>query len=151
MISSCSVCACVVVSCWNYRGREDGVYQPFGCSSKNHMSKPPRCDFSVGLKSLWYMSGVWAGCRWVIDVGSEWRTFSRDKAKKNPSWVGDSQNLLLGNGDLSTMIGKGIGAASSDEFDNSKYQNRRIMNSYDRALIEFIQGNYYHGRQNQLP
>ena len=49
------------------------------------------------------------------------------------------------------MIGKGIGAASSDEFDNSKYQNRRIMNSYDRALIEFIQGNYYHGRQNQLP
>ena len=44
----------------------------------------------------------------VIDVGSEWRTFSNDKATKDPSLVGDSQNPLLSDGDLSTMIGKVI-------------------------------------------
>lgn len=44
----------------------------------------------------------------VIDVGSEWRTFSNDKATKDPSRVGDSQNPLLSDGDLSTMIGKVI-------------------------------------------
>lgn len=44
----------------------------------------------------------------VIDVGSEWRTFSNDKATKDPSRVGDTQNPLLSDGDLSTMIGKVI-------------------------------------------
>lgn len=44
----------------------------------------------------------------VIDVGSEWRTFSNDKATKDPSRVGDSQNPLLSDRDLSTMIGKVI-------------------------------------------
>ncbi|XP_073213252.1 transcription initiation factor IIB isoform X2 [Lepidochelys kempii] len=42
----------------------------------------------------------------VIDVGSEWRTFSNDKATKDPSRVGDTQNPLLSDGDLTTMIGK---------------------------------------------
>lgn len=41
-------------------------------------------------------------------MGSEWRTFSNDKATKDPSRVGDSQNPLLSDGDLSTMIGKVI-------------------------------------------
>uniref|UniRef100_A0A674GKK5 Transcription initiation factor IIB n=15 Tax=Australaves TaxID=3073809 RepID=A0A674GKK5_TAEGU len=71
----------------------------------------------------------------VIDVGSEWRTFSNDKATKDPSRVGDTQNPLLSDGDLSTMIGKGTGAASFDEFGNSKYQNRRTMSSSDRAMM----------------
>ncbi|KAF6344638.1 general transcription factor IIB [Rhinolophus ferrumequinum] len=71
----------------------------------------------------------------VIDVGSEWRTFSNDKATKDPSRVGDSQNPLLSDGDLSTMIGKGTGAASFDEFGNSKYQNRRTMSNSDRAMM----------------
>lgn len=44
----------------------------------------------------------------VIDVGSEWRTFSNDKATKDPSRVGDTQNPLLSDGDLTTMIGKVI-------------------------------------------
>lgn len=48
---------------------------------------------------------VFSGDR-VIDVGSEWRTFSNDKATKDPSRVGDTQNPLLSDGDLSTMIGK---------------------------------------------
>uniref|UniRef100_A0A8D0G8R5 Transcription initiation factor IIB n=1 Tax=Sphenodon punctatus TaxID=8508 RepID=A0A8D0G8R5_SPHPU len=71
----------------------------------------------------------------VIDVGSEWRTFSNDKATKDPSRVGDTQNPLLNDGDLTTMIGKGTGAASFDEFGNSKYQNRRTMSSSDRAMM----------------
>uniref|UniRef100_A0A8V0ZTE0 Transcription initiation factor IIB n=1 Tax=Gallus gallus TaxID=9031 RepID=A0A8V0ZTE0_CHICK len=74
-------------------------------------------------------------CDRVIDVGSEWRTFSNDKATKDPSRVGDTQNPLLSDGDLSTMIGKGTGAASFDEFGNSKYQNRRTMSSSDRAMM----------------
>ncbi|NIG59359.1 Transcription initiation factor IIB [Pontoporia blainvillei] len=80
------------------------------------------------------VSSALAGDR-VIDVGSEWRTFSNDKATKDPSRVGDSQNPLLSDGDLSTMIGKGTGAASFDEFGNSKYQNRRTMSSSDRAMM----------------
>lgn len=51
------------------------------------------------------MLSVTTGDR-VIDVGSEWRTFSNDKATKDPSRVGDTQNPLLSDGDLSTMIGK---------------------------------------------
>lgn len=42
----------------------------------------------------------------VIDVGSEWRTFTNEKATKDPSRVGDAQNPLLNGGDLTTMIGK---------------------------------------------
>lgn len=95
----------------------------------------------------------------VIDVGREQGTFSNDKATKYPSQVGDSQNPLLGNGDLSTVTGKGLGVTSSNTFGNccscfvlfyhsdcilspflfqgkrkfgySKYQNWRTINSYD--------------------
>lgn len=42
----------------------------------------------------------------VIDVGSEWRTFSNEKALKDPSRVGDAQNPLLNGGDLTTMISR---------------------------------------------
>nr|XP_034356719.1 transcription initiation factor IIB-like [Arvicanthis niloticus] len=71
----------------------------------------------------------------VINVGSEWRTFSTDKATKDPSQVEDSQNPLLSDGDLSTTIGKGTGTAGFEEFGNSKYQNRRTMSSSDRAMM----------------
>jgi transcription initiation factor TFIIB len=52
----------------------------------------------------------------VIDVGSEWRTFSNEKAGVDPSRVGGPENPLLSGGDLSTMIGPGTGAASFDSF-----------------------------------
>uniref|UniRef100_A0A8C6RKY2 Transcription initiation factor IIB n=1 Tax=Nannospalax galili TaxID=1026970 RepID=A0A8C6RKY2_NANGA len=74
----------------------------------------------------------------VTDVGSEWRTFNNHKATKDPSRVGDSQNPLLSDGDLSTMIGKGTGAASFDEFGSSKYQNRRTMSSSDGAMMNLV-------------
>jgi hypothetical protein len=42
----------------------------------------------------------------VIDVGSEWRTFSNEKGGEDRSRVGGPENTLLGSGDLSTIIGK---------------------------------------------
>ncbi|XP_014253313.1 transcription initiation factor IIB [Cimex lectularius] len=71
----------------------------------------------------------------VIDVGSEWRTFSNEKSGVDPSRVGGPENPLLNGSDLSTMIGPGRGDASFDDFGISKYQNRRTMSSSDRALI----------------
>ncbi|RLU17683.1 hypothetical protein DMN91_009919 [Ooceraea biroi] len=71
----------------------------------------------------------------VIDVGSEWRTFSNEKSGIDPSRVGGPENPLLNGADLSTMIGPGTGAASFDGFGTAKYQNRRTMSSSDRALL----------------
>ena len=63
----------------------------------------------------------------VIDVGSEWRTYSNEKANADPSRVGSSENALLNGTDLSTMIGPGTGSASFDEHGVAKYQNRRTV------------------------
>lgn len=63
----------------------------------------------------------------VIDVGSEWRTFSNEKSGVDPSRVGGPENPLLNGADLSTMIGPGTGAASFDGFGTAKYQNRRTV------------------------
>jgi transcription initiation factor TFIIIB Brf1 subunit/transcription initiation factor TFIIB len=65
-------------------------------------------------------------CR-VIDVGSEWRTFSNEKTGEDPSRVGGPENPLLNGSDLSTVIGPGRGDASFDGFGVSKYQNRRTV------------------------
>lgn len=70
----------------------------------------------------------------VIDVGSEWRTFSNEKSGVDPSRVGGPENHLLNGSDLSTVIGPATGAASFDSLGAAKYQNRRSMNSSDRAL-----------------
>jgi len=66
----------------------------------------------------------------VIDVGSEWRTFSNEKAGSDPSRVGGPENPLLNGSDLSTMIGPGRGDASFDGYGVSKYQNRRTVSNY---------------------
>lgn len=65
----------------------------------------------------------------MIDVGSEWRTFSNEKNGVDPSRVGGPENPLLNGSDLSTMIGPGRGDASFDDFGISKYQNRRTVSS----------------------
>ncbi|KAK2179753.1 hypothetical protein NP493_474g04006 [Ridgeia piscesae] len=71
----------------------------------------------------------------VIDVGSEWRTFSNEKSTKDASRVGAAENPLLEGGDLSTMISMGTGSASFDNDGKSIYRNRRQMNSSDRTLM----------------
>ncbi|XP_033208783.1 transcription initiation factor IIB-like [Belonocnema kinseyi] len=97
----------------------------------------PECplieDYSAG-DQICPECGLVVGDR-VIDVGSEWRTFSNDKAGVDPSRVGGPENPLLNDSDLSTMIGPGTGAASFDAFGVSKYLNRRTMSSSDRTLI----------------
>lgn len=60
-------------------------------------------------------------------MGSEWRTFSNEKANSDPSRVGGAENPLLNGSDLSTIIGPGTGSASFDGFGGSKYQNRRSV------------------------
>ncbi|XP_077986782.1 transcription initiation factor IIB-like [Glandiceps talaboti] len=71
----------------------------------------------------------------VIDVGSEWRTFSNDKAQKDPSRVGEAENTLLSGSNLSTIIGKPSGAGGYNDDGSVKYHNKRTMNSSDRALL----------------
>lgn len=66
----------------------------------------------------------------VIDVGSEWRTFSNEKAGVDPSRVGGPENPLLNGSDLCTIIGPATGAASFDSFGVAKYQNRRTVINY---------------------
>lgn len=60
----------------------------------------------------------------VVDVGSEWRTFS-DSAS-DPSRVGAAENPLLDN-DLSTTIGRSTNGV--------EYHNRNGMSSTNRALM----------------
>lgn len=71
----------------------------------------------------------------VIDVGSEWRTFSSEKANADPSRVGGPENTLLNGTDLSTMIGPGTGTASFDEFGVAKYQNRRTVCFFELVSV----------------
>jgi len=62
----------------------------------------------------------------IVDVGSEWRTFS--DSNNDPSRVGAAENPLLEN-DLSTRIGAAAG---------SEYHNRSSMSSANRAIINAI-------------
>jgi transcription initiation factor TFIIB len=72
----------------------------------------------------------------VIDVGSEWRTFSNEKDTKDNSRVGAAENPLFEGGDMSTMIAVGTGSDTlRDEFGKPIYKNRRTMSSSDRALL----------------
>lgn len=73
----------------------------------------------------------------VIDVGSEWRTFSNDSNAKDMSRVGAAENPLFNGGDLSTMIS---GTSYNDprqldEQGRALYRNRRNISGSDRALI----------------
>lgn len=70
----------------------------------------------------------------VVDVGSEWRTFSNDKDSKDMSRVGDAENSLLSGSDLSTIIERPSGPGG-DESGFAKFSNRKSMNSADRVLI----------------
>jgi len=53
----------------------------------------------------------------VVDVGSEWRTFSNEAGNADPSRVGGAENTLLNGTNLTTMIGPSTsgGGASLDE------------------------------------
>eukprot|EP00090_Calanus_glacialis_P046047 TRINITY_DN8847_c0_g1_i1.p1 TRINITY_DN8847_c0_g1~~TRINITY_DN8847_c0_g1_i1.p1 ORF type:complete len:317 (-),score=51.23 TRINITY_DN8847_c0_g1_i1:90-1040(-) len=80
----------------------------------------------------------------VIDVGSEWRTFSSESGGEDKSRVGATENALLGS-DLSTMIGpspggRGAGGSYSNmSSDAAIYTNRsrpQTTSTSDRALMD---------------
>lgn len=72
----------------------------------------------------------------VIDVGSEWRTFSNDANAKDMSRVGAAENPLFNGSDLSTMISgpSYSDARHLDENGRALYRNRRNVSGSDRAL-----------------
>lgn len=59
----------------------------------------------------------------MVDVGSEWRTFSNDKDSKDMSRVGAVENPLLDGDNLETVMSTGTGAGALDEFGKQKYNN----------------------------
>lgn len=73
------------------------------------------CTFYCNLKMC---------CR-VIDVGSEWRTFSNEKSVADPSRVGAAENSLLSGSDLTTLIGKPSGQAGFNDDGTLKYSGKR--------------------------
>lgn len=74
----------------------------------------------------------------VIDVGSEWRTFSNDPNARDMSRVGAAENELLNGSDLCTSI-SGASCRNLKQFDEQGkplYRNRRnISAASDRVLI----------------
>lgn len=80
----------------------------------SHPDAPLIEDYRAG-DQICSECGLVVGDR-VIDVGSEWRTFSNEKSGVDPSRVGGPENPLLNGSDLTTMIGPGTGAASFDAF-----------------------------------
>ena len=57
----------------------------------------------------------------MVDVGSEWRTFSNDKDSKDMSRVGAAENPLLDGDNLETVMSLGTGAGALNEFGQQKY------------------------------
>lgn len=108
-----------------------GRHNKIAC--KEHPFDPLVEDYRAG-DMVCSACGLVVGDR-VVDVGSEWRTFSNEKSNTDPSRVGGSENPLLNGTDLTTVIGRGTGDASFDESGGAKYHNRRNMSSSDRALV----------------
>jgi transcription initiation factor TFIIB len=50
----------------------------------------------------------------LVDVGTEWRSFSNEKTGGDPSRVGAPENHLLSGADLSTSIAVGFGVTDSN-------------------------------------
>jgi len=100
---------------------------------KFHPDAPLIEDYRAG-DQICSECGLVVGDR-VIDVGSEWRTFSNEKCGEDKSRVGGAENTLLGSSDLSTIIGPSRGGSSFSSDCNALYNNRRSVSSSDRTLI----------------
>ena len=98
-----------------------------GVSCKFHPEAPLIEDYRAG-DQICSECGLVVGDR-VIDVGSEWRTFSSENGAEDRSRVGAAENNLLGSCDLSTIIGSVSGSSAI------QYSNRRTVSSSDRALV----------------
>jgi len=70
----------------------------------------------------------------LVDVGTEWRSFSNEKTGADPSRVGAPENPLLIGSDLSTSIAIGFGSSESDQ--SLANAQRRNMNNADRQMTQ---------------
>ncbi|EYC39456.1 hypothetical protein Y032_0656g1234 [Ancylostoma ceylanicum] len=70
----------------------------------------------------------------LVDVGTEWRSFSNERSGTDPSRVGAPENPLLSGGDLSTSIAVGFGASESDT--SLANAQRKSMNNTDRQMTQ---------------
>ena len=78
----------------------------------------------------------------MIDVGSEWRSFSNDRNTADPSRVGGAENPLLDGCDMSTLVGPSTGGPAYGapgggmQSDSSQqYRNRRTVSVMDEKII----------------
>lgn len=72
----------------------------------------------------------------VIDVGSEWRTFSNESNGTDRSRVGGGENPFLDGTDLSTMVGSDRASGSGLDLQGyARYQNRSGISGSDRSLL----------------
>uniref|UniRef100_A0A914UMF9 Transcription initiation factor IIB n=2 Tax=Plectus sambesii TaxID=2011161 RepID=A0A914UMF9_9BILA len=70
----------------------------------------------------------------LLDVGTEWRSFSNERSGSDPSRVGAPENPLLGGSDLSTSIAVGFGGSESDI--GLANAQRKSMNNTDRQMSQ---------------
>ncbi|CAD6190009.1 unnamed protein product [Caenorhabditis auriculariae] len=70
----------------------------------------------------------------LVDVGTEWRSFSNERSSNDPSRVGAPENPLLSGGDLSTTMAIGFGASDSDN--SLANAQRKSMNNTDRQMTQ---------------
>lgn len=97
------LCRFFMFICLAHTKRADGVTNKVCCYA--HPEAPLIEDYRAG-DQICSECGLVVGDR-VIDVGSEWRTFSNEKSGVDPSRVGGPENPLLNGSDLTTMIGPG--------------------------------------------
>lgn len=70
----------------------------------------------------------------LVDVGTEWRSFSNERSGTDPSRVGAPENPLLSGSDLSTTIAVGFGGSDSDN--SLANAQRKSMNNTDRQMTQ---------------
>lgn len=72
----------------------------------------------------------------LIDVGTEWRSFSDERSGNDPSRVGAPENPLLSSSDLTTSIAVSFGGSDGDRaLANAQ---RKLASSSDRQMTQAL-------------
>lgn len=73
----------------------------------------PECGLVVGDRFAFFI--VYLFLFRLVDVGTEWRSFSNEKSGTDPSRVGAPENPLFNGGDLSTNITLAFNASEAHQ------------------------------------
>jgi len=136
LILTVKTCLCKEVSTRKMTSRKGGG----GGSTLrcvNHPNAPLVEDYRAG-DMICPECGLVVGDR-VVDVGSEWRTFSNESNGTDRSRVGGGENPFLDGSDLSTMVGSDRSSGSGLDLQGyARYQNRSGITGSDRSLLNAI-------------